>query len=127
MKDSRNKGRIRLICYAAIIGGCALSALILFAASLYNKAKYQASSVVLTGAESQLKLLEKEEKTDLVKDKIAWYSDIQEYFVDINTKNYRNYKATAIPAYAFSTLALISVGLCLKFEDIAKAKEEKDE
>ena len=126
MKNSLVKGRIRLICYALIIGGCALSALILFAVSLYNKAKYQASSVVLTGAESQLKLLEKEEPTDLVRDKIAWYSDIRDYFVDINAKNYNTYKATAIPAYALSTLALISFGLCLKFEDIAKAKEEKE-
>ena len=126
MKNSLVKGRIRLLVYALIVGGCALSALILFAASLYNKAKYQASSVVLTGAESQLKLLEKEEQTDLVRDKIAWFSDIKEYFVDVNTKNYNNYKATAIPAYALSTLALISFGLCLKFEDIAKAKEEKD-
>ena len=127
MKNSLNKGRIRLLFYALIIGGCALSALILFSFSLYNKAKYQASSVVLTGAESQLKLLEKEEQTDLVRDKIAWFSDIKEYFVDVNTKNYKNYKATAIPAYALSTLALISFGLCLKFEDMAKAKEEKDE
>jgi len=127
MKNSLVKGRIRLLVYALIVGGCALSALILFAASLYNKAKYQASSVVLTGAESQLKLLEKEEQTDLVRDKIAWFSDIQEYFVVENTKNYKNYKATAIPAYALSTLALISFGLCLKFEDIAKAKEEKDQ
>ena len=127
MKNSLNKGRIRLLFYALIVGGCALSALILFSVSLYNKAKYQASSVVLTGAESQLKLLEKEEQTDLVRDKIAWFSDIKEYFVDVNTKNYKNYKATAIPAYALSTLALISFGLCLKYEDMAKAKEEKDE
>ena len=126
MKNSLVKGRIRLICYAILVGGCALSALVLFAVSLYNKAKYQASSVVLTGAESQLKLLEKEEQTDLVRDKIAWYSDIRDYFVDINAKNYNTYKATAIPAYALSTLALISFGLCLKFEDIAKAKEEKE-
>ena len=125
--NSLTKGRIRLACYGALIGGCALSALVLFSISLYNKAKYQASSVVLTGAESQLKLLEKEEETDLVRDKIAWYSDIRDYFVDINAKNYKTYKATAIPAYALSTLALISFGLCLKFEDIAKAKEEKDE
>lgn len=126
MKNSLNKGRIRLICYVIIVGGFALSALILFTISLYQKAKYQASSVVLTGAESQLKLLEKEEKTDLVKDKIDWYSDIRDYFVDINTKNYNTYKATAIPAYALSTLALVSFGLCLKFEDIAKAKEDKE-
>ena len=126
MKNSLVKGRIRLICYAILVGGCALSALVLFAVSLYNKAKYQASSVVLTGAESQLKLLEKEEQTDLVRDKIAWYSDIRDYFVDINAKNYNTYKATAIPAYALSTLALISFGLCLKFEDIAKVKEEKE-
>ena len=85
MKNSLAKGRIRLICYAAIIGLFAISALVLFTVSLYQKAKYQASSVVLTGAESQLKLLDKEEKTDLVRDKIAWYEDIRDYFVDINT------------------------------------------
>ena len=126
MKNSLAKGRIRLICYAAIIGLFAISALVLFTVSLYQKAKYQASSVVLTGAESQLKLLDKEEKTDLVRDKIAWYEDIRDYFVDINTKNYKTYKACAIPAYALSTMALVSFGLCLKFEDIAKAKEEKE-
>ena len=126
MKNSLAKGRIRLICYAAIIGLFAISALVLFTVSLYQKAKYQASSVVLTGAESQLKLLEKEEETDLVRDKIAWYSDIRDYFVDINANNYKAYKACAIPAYALSTMALISFGLCLKFEDIAKAKEEKE-
>ena len=126
MKNSLAKGRIRLAIYAAIIGSFAISALVLFTISLYQKAKYQASSVVLTGAESQLKLLDKEEKTDLVKDKIAWYSDIRDYFVEVNTKNYNTYKATAIPAYALSTMALVSFGLCLKFEDIAKAKEEKE-
>ncbi len=126
MKNSLAKGRIRLICYAAIIATFAISALVLFTVSLYKKAQYQASSVVLTGAESQLKLLEKEEETDLVRDKIAWYSDIRDYFVDINANNYKAYKACAIPAYALSTMALISFGLCLKFEDFAKAKEEKE-
>ena len=126
MKNSLAKGRIRLAIYAAIIGTFAISALVLFTYSLYKKVQYQASSVVLTGAESQLKLLDKEEKTDLVKDKIAWYTDIRDYFVDINANNYKAYKACAIPAYALSTMALISFGLCLKFEDIAKAKEEKE-
>ena len=120
------KGRIRLIIYAFIVGGFAIAGLVLFAVSQYAKAKYNASSVILTGAESQLKLLEKEEKTDLVKDKIAWYSDIKDTFTTINDKNYSTYKATAIPAYTLTTVALISFGLCLKFEDIAKAKEEKD-
>ncbi len=126
MKNSLIKGRIRLICYAAIIGAFAISALVLFTLSLYKKAQCQASSVVLTGAESQLKLLEKEEETDLVRDKIAWYSDIRDYFVEVNANNYKTYKALAIPAYALSTMALISFGLCLKFEDMAKAKEEKE-
>ena len=126
MKNSLAKGRIRLICYVAVIGTIAIAALALFIASLYKKAQYQASSVVLTGAESQLKLLEKEEQTDLVKDKIAWYEDIRDHFTVINTQNYNMYKALSIPAYALSTLALISFGLCLKFEDRAKAKEEKE-
>ena len=126
MKNSLAKGRRRLICYVVIIGSIAISALVLFVLCLYKKAQYQASSVVLTGAESQLKLLEKEEQTDLVRDKIAWYEDIRDHFTVINTENYNAYKSLAIPAYALTTLALISFGLCLKFEDMAKAKEEKE-
>lgn len=126
MKNSLAKGKIRLISYVAIVGSLAISALVLFVFCLYKKAQYQASNVVLTGAESQLKLLEKEEQTDLVRDKIAWYTDIRDHFVVVNEQNYNTYKALSIPAYALSTLALISFGLCLKFEDKAKAKEEKD-
>ncbi|MBR0302047.1 MAG: hypothetical protein IJQ92_02790 [Bacilli bacterium] len=126
MKNSLAKGKIRLISYVAIVGSLAISALVLFVLCLYKKAQYQASNVVLTGAESQLKLLEKEEQTDLVRDKIAWYTDIRDHFVVVNEQNYNTYKALSIPAYALSTLALISFGLCLKFEDKAKAKEEKD-
>ena len=126
MKNSLVKGRIRLIIYACIVGGFALAGLILFTIAQYAKARYNASSVILTGAQSQLKLLEKEEKTDLVNDKIAWYTDINEEFSKITEENYTTYKKTAIPAYALTTMALISFGLCLKFEDIAKKKEEKD-
>ena len=126
MKNSLIKGRIRLIIYAVIVGGFAIAGLVLFTIAQYAKAKYNASSVILTGAQSQLKLLDKEEKTDLVKDKIAWYTDIKDTFTTITEENYSKYKATAIPAYALTTMALISFGLCLKFEDIAKKKEEKD-
>ena len=126
MKNSLIKGRIRLIIYAIIVGGFAIAGLVLFTIAQYSKAKYNASSVILTGAESQLKLLDKEEKTDLVNDKIAWYSDIRDTFSSITEENHTTYKKTAIPAYALTTMALVSFGLCLKFEDIAKKKEEKD-
>ena len=126
MKNSLIKGRIRLIIYAVIVGGFAIAGLVLFTIAQYAKAKYNASSVILTGAQSQLKLLDKEEKTDLVNDKIAWYSDIRDKFSGITEENYTTYKKTAIPAYALTTMALISFGLCLKAEDIAKAREEKD-
>lgn len=126
MKAKINKGKVRLIIYALIVGGLALTGLIFFSISQYQKAKYKSSSVILTGAESQLKILNNSEQTEAVKDKIAWYSDIAEHFTVINNTNANAYKATAIPAYVITTCALISFGLCLKFEDKIKAKEDED-
>lgn len=122
-----SKEKLRLIAYALIVGGLAITGLIFFGVSQYQKAKYKSSSVVLTGAESQLKILNNSEKTEENLDKIAWYSDIAEHFTVINNSNANAYKATAIPAYIVTTLALVSFGLCLKFEDIAKAKEEEND
>lgn len=121
-----SKEKLRLIVYALIVGGLAITGLVFFGVSQYQKAKYKSSSVILTGAESQLKILNNSEQSDANKDKILWYQDIADHFTVVNNKNANAYKATAIPAYVITTLALVSFGLCLKFEDKVKAKEEEN-
>lgn len=124
LKNSK-KSKLRLIAYIAIIGSLTLGGLVFFGVSQFEKAKYKSSSVILTGAESQLKMLEANtEKDALTLDKIAWYSDIRDHFDIVNTQNANAYKGTAIPAYLLTTLALVSFGLCLKHADKVKEKEE---
>lgn len=120
------KRKKRTLAYVGIIGGIAILALVFFSISQYEKAKYRSSSVVLTGAQSQLKILKAGEQNELTLDKIAWYTDIAEEFTVINNRNASAYKGTAIPAYALSTLALISFGLCLKHADKVKEAEDQD-
>lgn len=119
------KRKKNTLAYVGIVGGLAILALTFFSISQYEKAKYKSSAVVLTGAESQLKILANAEQNELNLDKMVWYSDIAEHFKEVNARDARAYQGTAIPAYLFSTLALISFGLCLKHAD--KIKEKEDE
>ena len=84
MKFALTPGKKRLLIYTAIVGGLALFGLIFYGISQYEKAKYKSSSVILTGATSQISILEKEEQTELVKDKLEWYKDIHEVFNKYN-------------------------------------------
>ncbi len=111
--------------YFAIIGGFALAGIVCFGVSQYQKAKHSSSSVVLTGAESQLKMIGTATDPESL-DKKEWYGDIAEHFEVINNNNANASKATAIPAYVFTTLALVAFGLCLKHADKVKEKEEAD-
>lgn len=127
MKFKITKKTIRLASYGLIIGGLALAGIICFGVSQYQKAKYSASSVVLTGAQSQLKMAEREDQNDPgVIDKQQWYGDIAEHFEGINQANANAYKGTAIPAYVLTTLCLVACGLCLKHADYCKEKEEAE-
>lgn len=126
MKFRITKKTLRLASYGLIIGGLALAGIICFGVSQYQKAKYASSSVVLTGAQSQIKMIG--DATDEASlDKKAWYGDIAEHFEVINTENANAYKATAIPAYVLTTLCLVACGLCLKHADHVKEKEEADD
>lgn len=126
MKFRITKKTLRLASYGVIIGGLALAGIICFGVSQYQKAKYASSSVVLTGAQSQIKMIG--DATDEASlDKKAWYGDIAEHFEVINTENANAYKATAIPAYVLTTLCLVACGLCLKHADHVKEKEEADD
>ena len=127
MKLTITPGKKRLALYALIVGGLAILGLVFFGISQYEKAKYKSSSIVLTGATSQISLLQNEEKTKLVKDKLEWYQDIEDHFKVVNKKNANAYKGTALPAYFFTTGALVAFGLCLKHEDKVKEKEEEDD
>ena len=125
-KIKLTKKTLRMLAYCGIVGGLALGSLIFFGISQYEKAKYNSSSVVLTGAKSQISTLSSGEQNAQTLDQIAWYSDIVDHFEKVNAKDAKAYKGTAIPAYAFTTLALISFGLCLKHADKAKEAEENE-
>lgn len=126
MKFRITKKTLRLASYGVIIGGLALAGIICFGVSQYQKAKYASSSVVLTGAQSQIKMIG--DATDEASlDKKAWYGDIAEHFEVVNAENANAYKATAIPAYVLTTLCLVACGLCLKHADHVKEKEEADD
>ena len=134
--------RKRLLVYVAIIGGCAILALIFFVISQYKRAMYTSSKAQLQGATKELVKLEEDEarvnadetldeiektvQLRVISDKKAWYKSIEEYFDKESSKNGNAYKGTAIPAYSFSLLALVSFGFCLKYEDKAKEKEENE-
>ena len=127
MKIRITKKTIRSVAYATIIGGLALAGIICFGVSQYQKAKYASSSVVLTGAQSQIKMAEAEDpNSEATIDKKEWYGDIAEHFEVINTENANAYKGTAIPAYILTTLSLVACGLCLKHADHVKEKEEAE-
>lgn len=127
MKIRNIKKVLRLSAYGLIIGGLALAGIICFGVSQYQKAKYASSSVVLTGAQSQLKMAQTDPTNPANADKIEWYGDIAEHFEVINTENANAYKNTAIPAYVLTTLCLVACGLCLKHADFVKEKEEADD
>ena len=125
MKLKFSKKTLRMAAYVGIIGGFALSGVICFAVSQYQRAKYSSSSVVLTGAKSQLMIIGDQTDAESL-DKKEWYGDIAEHFETINNDNANLYKATAIPAYILTTFALVAFGLCLKHADKVKEKEEAD-
>lgn len=120
------KKTLRMLAYCGIVGGLALGSIIFFGISQYEKAKYNSSSVALTGAKSQLSTLSSGEQNAYTLDKIAWFTDIADHFEKVNEKDAKAYKATAIPAYTFTTLALIAFGLCLKHADKVKEAEEDE-
>lgn len=120
------KSKKNLLAYAGIIGGLALLAVIFFSISQYEQAKFKASSEALAEATNQLSKLEDLEETPAVLDKKAWYGDIKDNFTVVYNHNANAYKGTAIPAYLFSTFALIGFGLCLKHADKVKEAEDQD-
>ena len=128
MKFRITKKTLRLAAYGALIGGLALAGIICFGVSQYQKAKYASSSVILTGAQSQLKMAESDTTSspEAIADKKAWFGDIAEHFELINNNNANAYKGTAIPAYVLTTLSLVACGLCLKHADYVKEKEEAE-
>lgn len=115
-----------LLAYAGIVGGLALLAVIFFSISQYEQAKFKASRDALEEANKQLVKLNEMEETPAVLDKKAWYGDIKDNFTVVYNHNANAYKGTAIPAYIFSTLALIGFGLCLKHADKVKEAEDND-
>lgn len=125
MKLKISKKTLRLAAYVTVIGGFALAGVICFAVSQYQRAKYTSSSVVLTGAKSQLMMIGDASDAESL-DKKEWYGDIADHFEVINTNNANSYKATAIPAYILTTCSLVAFGLCLKHADKVKEKEEAE-
>lgn len=127
MKLKINKKKIYMASYVTLVGGLALAGVICFSYAQYNKAKHTSSQVVLTGAQSKIKLLEAQEQDEATLDELAWYQDIADYFTVVNNDNANAYKKAALPAYLLTTASLVAFGLCLKHADIVKAKEEKDD
>lgn len=127
MKLKINKKKIYMASYVTLVGGLALAGVICFSYAQYQKAKHTSSQVALTGAESKLKLLEVQEKTEGVIDQIEWYQDIADHFTVVNDENANAYKNAALPAYILTTASLVAFGLCLKHADLVRAKEEKDD
>ena len=122
----------RLLAYVGILGGLAVLALTFFTISQYEKAKYQASISIQLVCKNKLDLvLDKDAKA--VEDENSKYHEVamywQENFQDFETitkKNSIAYKATAIPAYAFSLSTLVAFGLILKHAEKAKEKEDEE-
>ena len=121
-----DKKKLYLAAYVLITGGLALAGIICFGNAQYQKAKYASSSVALTGAQSQLSMLEVSPPGDEVDDKKAWYGEIAEHFTTVNQNDANAYKSLSVPAYIFTTLSLVAFGLCLKHADVVKAREEKE-
>ena len=115
----------RLLAYVGIIGGCAVLALTFYTISQYEKAKYQASDTVRLTAESHVK---KATEAQLANEESEayWWKTVFEDFTKITKQNSAAYVGTAIPAYTFSMLTLVSFGLVLKHADKAKEKEEEE-
>ena len=127
-----DKKKQRLLVYGGIIGGLAVLSLTFFTISQYEKAKYQASDGVRLVCKNKLDaLLAKDsnaltDSTSKYYDAAIYWSENYEDFVNITKKNSISYKATAIPAYAFSMGTLVAFGLILKHAEKMKEAEEKE-
>ena len=122
----------RLLAYAAILGGCAISALTFFTVSQFEKAKCQASISMENLSNGKLKqALEADEnalndETSKYHDFAVYWDEVNTYFVKTTKINTAAYKGTAIPAYALSMATLVAFGLILKHAETAKEKEDEE-
>jgi len=123
-KKTQLFAKVRLILYAVIVGAFAIAGVSLFVSSQFTRAKYVESNVQLEDARSHLAELEEQPDSYKKEKQVAWYSDLEAYFVKESKTDYNNYKAQSIVSYSFTMMALISFGLCLKVEDYFKSKEE---
>ena len=133
----------RVLSYVAILGGLAVSSLVFFTVSQFEKAKCDASTSTLTMCENKLNKLTaayKKEKGVTEVDMEAFLNDENSqyhdaavywnanvnYFKSETNKNSAFYIATAVPAYILSMSTLVAFGLILKHAEQAKEKEDEE-
>ncbi len=143
-----NKGKARIIAYAAIIGGLAVASISLFTLSQFEKVKYGESNAILSQSRSRLKKSQKvynsyvealndptvlpEERDELVTNleiaeaNVTYWTEVLSDFEKETNANAIKYFASGIPAYVLSMSTLVSVGLVLMHAEKVKEKEEKE-
>ena len=123
-----NKDKLRVGVYFVIVGGLAVTGMILFNKAQYTKAMCDASQYTRKYAQAELdKALDpsSDDSEALRQEKINYWTPIVEDFNRIDKENSKSYKAYSIVSYSITTLALISFGLCLKHADYCKSKEDE--
>ena len=133
----------RILSYVLILGGLAVSSLVFFTVSQFEKAKCDASTSTLKMCENKLNKLTTAYKKEqgisevnmatFLQDEpshyhdaaVYWNSNLQ-FFIKETDKNSTAYKITAVPAYILSMSTLVAFGLILKHAEKAKEKEDEE-
>ena len=142
----KSGGNKRIIVYAAIIGGLAVTSLSLFYVSQFEKVKRTEAQSIVTQATSKLKKANKvlssiqaidlstvddEKKAELAHEEEVAKQHVyywEQVVKDFEAETYAvgvKFMVACIPAYLFSMGTLVSVGLILKHAE--KVKEKEDE
>ena len=128
-EEKVKQNRFYKILYASIVGGLALSSMVLFGVAQYTKSKLSSADMLVLSSKNVLTAIDGEkalnDETNIYHDKALWFTDQYEYFSALSKKHLKQYTALSITAYSLSILTLVSFGLVLKHSDARKEKEDK--
>ncbi len=128
MEEIKKKSKKRSLIYVLIVGGLITLTLGMFSFANYYKARLKSSDSQVLASKNILDTIgwdAVEDETSIYHDKALWYNDIYVHFTKESKTNSAVYITSAVFAYTFSILSLVSFGLVLKDADKQKAKEDK--
>lgn len=128
-EEKVKQNRFWKIVYASVVGGLALTSMVLFASAQYTKSKLSSADMLVLSSKNVLNAIDGEkalqDETNIYHDKALWYTEQYEHFSELSKKHLSQYTALSITAYSLSIITLVSFGLVLKHSDARKEKEDQ--